>query len=198
MGLIPCFCASIAWVQSSIALLWEVHKSKLPLYLRIMMSNSPIKIRCGQCNLPFLSDEQLQNHAVTHKRCKKFNCKYFQKGFTRWDHLKMHERRCEKDPGRKDSAQKYSTVIQVGGGVSNPYNLLEFTFGGVLQTFRWRAKTCLETVVKSNVYDLVIEASSTFKWYLGLKAIFHKAANSENIYEPTPLFWTGPFSSYHK
>ena len=56
----------------------------------------------------------------------------------------------------------------------------------------------LDTVVKSTVYDLVIKTTGTFKWYLGLKAIFQKAFNPDLISEPPIFFQTDPFSPYHK
>ena len=66
---------------------------------------------------------------MTHKRRKTFNCTHCQKVFVRGDRLKMHERTCEKNPEKKNSAQKYSAVMQVRGGVKMPLiisNLLKF------------------------------------------------------------------------
>ena len=65
----------------------------------------------------------------------------------------------------------------------------------------WKAKDffkSLRTVVKGAAYDLVIEAVGTFKWYLGLKAIFYKTANSGISSEPPLFFCTDPFPFYHK
>ena len=45
---------------------------------------------------------------------------------------------------------------------------------------------------------MVIKSTGTFKWYLGLKAIFHKATNPDIISEPPPFFRTDPSPSYHK
>ena len=45
---------------------------------------------------------------------------------------------------------------------------------------------------------MVIKSTGTFKWYLGLKAIFHKAANPDIISDPPPFFRTDPSPSYHK
>ena len=56
----------------------------------------------------------------------------------------------------------------------------------------------IETVVKITAYDLVIEAAGTFKWYIGMKVIFYKAANPNIISEPSPFFRTDPFTYYHK
>ena len=154
-----------------------------------MTSKSSLKIRCGQCNLPFWSEEQLKKHAVTHRRRKMFNCTYCNKGFVRGERLKMHERTCEKNPEGKIKVGKYSAVMQVGGGMDNTFNLLESALGGVFQTWRYIFSDeeqkdlykSLDTVVKSTVYDLVIKSTGTFKCYLRLKAIFHKAANPETI-----------------
>ena len=86
--------------------------------------------------------------------------------------------------------------MQVGGEVNNAFNHLESALGGVFQTWRYIFSDeerkdlfkSLETAVKSIAYDLVIETTGTFKWYLGLKAIFHKAANPNIISEPPPFF----------
>ena len=56
----------------------------------------------------------------------------------------------------------------------------------------------LDTVVKTTAYDLVIETTATFKCYLGLKEIFHKAANPDIISEQPQFFRTDPYPSYHK
>ena len=171
-----------------------------------MTSKSSVKIRCGQCNLPFWSEEQLKKHTMTHKRRKTFSCTYCKKGFVRGERLKMHERTCEKNPERKIKVGKYSAVMQVGGGVDNTFNLLESALGGVFQTWHYIFSDeeqkdlykSLDTVVKSTVYDLVIKSTGTFKWYLGLKAIFHKITNPDIISEPPPFFRTDPSPSYHK
>ena len=44
----------------------------------------------------------------------------------------------------------------------------------------------------------VMKATGTFKLYLGLRAMFHKAANPDLICEPPPFFRTDLFPSYHK
>ena len=118
----------------------------------------------------------------------------------------MHESTCEMNPKKKDSAQRYSTIMQVGGGVNNGFDLLESALGGVFQNLRYIFSdeeqkdlyNSLETVVKSIMYGLLTEATGTFKWYLGLKAIFHKAANPEILSEPPYFFRIDPFPSYHK
>ena len=43
----------------------------------------------------------------------------------------MYEGTCEKNPVKKDSARKYSVVMQVGGGVNNDLNHIESTSGSV-------------------------------------------------------------------
>ena len=55
----------------------------------------------------------------------------------RGNNLKMHERTCVKNPEKTNEAQKYSTVMQVGGGVDNAFNLLKSALGGVFQTWRY-------------------------------------------------------------
>ena len=57
-----------------------------------MASTSAEKNRCEQCNLLFwlemhLLELQLNEHALTHKRCRMFNGTYCQKGFARGDRL---------------------------------------------------------------------------------------------------------------
>ena len=71
---------------------------------------------------------------MTRKRRKTFNYAHCQKGFAYGDHLKMHERSCGRNPEKKNSARKYSIVIQVGGGVNNAFKILESTLGSVFQT----------------------------------------------------------------
>ena len=172
-----------------------------------MASKFSVKIRCGQCNLPFWSEEQLQKHLVTHKRRKTFFCTYCGKGFVRGDRLKMHERTCDKNPVKKN-AQRISSVMQIGGGgeTLQGFNLLESVFDGVVQTWRYEFSDeeqqdvygSLQKVVKSTAYDLVIEATGIFKWYLGLKAIFHKASNPSVLSDPPPFFQSDPITSYRK
>ena len=99
-----------------------------------MASKSSLKIRCGQCNLPFWSEEQLKKHAVTHRRRKMFNCTYCKKGFVRGDHLNMHECTCEKNLKMQIKGQKYSTIMQIRGGVNNVFIHLESAFGHLFQT----------------------------------------------------------------
>ena len=101
----------------------------------------------------------------------------------------MHEGTCEKIPERKIKVGKYSGVMQVGGGIDNAFNHLESALVGVFQTWCYIFSGAeqqdlyksLHTVVKSTAYDLVIETTGTLKWYLGLKATFHKAANPDII-----------------
>ena len=61
------------------------------------------KIRCGKCNLPFWSADQLEKHSETHQRRKNFHCTHCTKGFARADRLKMHERSCDKNPSNTNS-----------------------------------------------------------------------------------------------
>ena len=90
--------------------------------------------------------------------------------------------------------------------MNNAFIHLESALGGVFQTWCYIFSDeeqkdlfkSLETVVKSTAYDLVIETTGTFKWYLGLKAIFHKAAILNIISEPPLFFRTDPYPSYHK
>ena len=37
-----------------------------------------------------------------------------------------------------------------------------------------------------------------FKWYLGLKVVFHKATNPEELYDPPAYFQTDPFVHHRK
>ena len=103
----------------------------------------------------------------------------------------MHERTCDKNPVKKN-AQRISSVMQIGGGgeTLQGFNLLESVFDGVVQTWRYEFSDeeqqqdvygSLQKVVKSTAYDLVIEATGIFKWYLGLKVIFHKASHKEQF-----------------
>ena len=96
-----------------------------------------MKIRCERCNLPLCSTKQLKKHAVNHKRRKTFNCTNCQKGLVCGDCLKMHERKYETNSERKNSLQKYSTVMQSGCGVNNVFNILESALVGVFQTWRY-------------------------------------------------------------
>ena len=67
--------------------------------------------------------------------------------------------------------------MQVEGGVNNAFIHPEFSLGGFFQTWRYIFSDeeqkdlfkSLETVVKSTAYDLVIETTGTFKWYLGFR-----------------------------
>ena len=118
----------------------------------------------------------------------------------------MHEHTCEENTEKKYEVPKYSTVMQVGSGVNNIFTILASALGVVFQTLRYifldeeqqDLYKSLNTVVKSTAYDLVIKAAGAFKWYLGLKATVHKAANSNIISEPPLFFQTEPFPSYNK
>ena len=114
----------------------------------------------------------------------------------------MHERTCEK----KIKVRKYSTVMQVGGGVNNTFHLLESALGGVFQTWHYTFSQeeqqdlfkSLDTVVQSTAYDLAIKTTGSFKWYLGLKGTFNRTVNPDIISEPPPFFQTDTYPSYHK
>ena len=54
----------------------------------------------------------------------------------------------------------------------------------------------LRNVVMNSAYDLVIKATSTFKWYLGLQVIFHKATDPSVLTHPPVFFQSNPSPSY--
>ena len=160
-----------------------------------------IKIRCGKCNLPFWSEEQLEKHALTHERRKSFTCIHCQKCFARSDHCKLHTRSCDKNPDKKTS--KTSTV-QIGLGAKTEFRFLESALGGVFQTWRYEFSDeeqkymiqSLHSVVMGSARDLVIKTTGTFKWYLVLQVVFHKSADPWQVTDPPVFFQTDPSVSY--
>ena len=164
-----------------------------------------VKIRCEECNLPFWSEEQLEKHSAAHIRRKTYLCTHCQKGFARADRLKMHERTCDKNPAK--IVPRISTTMQVGRGVEDKkFYLFESALKGVLQVWRYDFSDeeqkdlyqSLHTVIMSLAYDLVNKTTGTFKWYLVLKVIFHKASNPEVISDPPAFFQTNPIVYYRK
>ena len=89
------------------------------------------KTRCGKCNLPFWSKEQLEKHALTHERKKSFTCKHCQKGFARADRCKLHTRSCESNPEKKTHK---NSAVQIGLGANTEFRFLESALGGVFQS----------------------------------------------------------------
>ena len=172
---------------------------------KINMSN-PVKIRCETCALPFWSAEQLEKHASTHKRRKTFQCTHCRKGFARADRLKMHERSCDQNPAKEKVERKSFLTLQIGRGANETFRLLESALAGVLQVWRYDFSDeedediyeSLHSVVMNDAHDLVIEATGIFKWYLGLKVVFHKAIDPSAVTDPPAYFQTEPFASYHK
>jgi transposase-like protein len=165
-----------------------------------------VKIRCEECNLPFWSPEQLEKHSVTHQRRKNFKCTHCKKGFTRADHLKMHERSCDNNPSTKKVERKSFLTLQVGRGAKESFQFIESALGGVMQVWRYDFSESenkdvyesLNSVLLNDARDLVLEASGLFKCYLALKVIFHKAANPDELTDPPAFFQTDPFASYNK
>ena len=171
-----------------------------------ILESERVKIRCEECNLPFWSAEQLEKHSATHQRRKNFHCTHCTKGFARADRLKMHERSCDKNPSKKKVKRKSVRTLQVGRGATEGFQLVESAFNGVLQLWRYEFTEedhkdifeSLHTVLMSVAHDLVIEATGMFKWYLGLKVVFHKAINPEELSDPPAYFQTDPFLHHRK
>ena len=169
----------------------------------IQKQKDRFKIRCGKCNLPFLSKEQLQKHASTHERKKSFTCMHCQKGFVRADRCKLHTRSCESNPEKKTHK---TSAVQIGLGANTEFRFLESALGGVYQAWRYEFSNedqkdmlqSLHSVIMEQARDLVIKATGVFKWYLGLKVLFHKAADPWHETDPPPFFQTDPSESYRR
>ena len=109
-------------------------------------------------------------------------------------------RTCDDNPNR----EKTPFTMQIGRGVNNNFRFLEQALGGVFQTWRYEFSdeeqkdmyASLRNVVMNSAYDLVIEATSTFKWYLGLQVNFHKAADPTFCTQPPVFFQSNPSPSY--
>ena len=56
----------------------------------------------------------------------------------------------------------------------------------------------LHSVIMEHARDLVIKATGVFKWYLGLKVLFHKATDPWHVTDPPPFFQTDPSESYRR
>ena len=109
-------------------------------------------------------------------------------------------RTCDENPNR----EKFTSTMQIGRGANNHFRFLEQALGGVFQTWRYDFSdeeqkdmyASLRNVVMNSVYDLVMKATSMFKWYLGLKVIFHKATDPSVLTHPPVFFQTNPSPSY--
>ena len=162
------------------------------------------KIRCVKCNLPFWTTEQLKKHVKTHDRRKTLGCLHCQKKFARSDRLKMHIRSCK--PTQKTSATKCSSELQIGLGAKGNFLLVESALHGVMQVMRYsfgeneqhEIYETLHSVVHNDVYNLVINTTGLFKWYLGLKVIFYKMIDPQVQSDPPAFFQTDPIASYYK
>ena len=162
-----------------------------------------MKIRCDKCNLPFWSKEQLEKHVLTHERKKTFTCTHCQKGFARADRCKLHIRSCESNPEKKTHR---TTTVQIGLGANTEFRFLESALGGVFQTWRYEFSKedqkdmfqSLHSVIMEHARDLVVKATGVFKWYLGLKVLFHKATDTWHVTDPPPFFQTDPSESYQR
>ena len=115
----------------------------------------------------------------------------------------MHERTCDKNPAKNKIAPRISATMQVGRGVTDEkFYLFESALSGVLQVWRYEEQKdlykSLHTVMMSMAYDLVTKTTGTFKWYLVLKVIFHKASNPDEISDPPAFFQSHPIVSYRK
>ena len=170
-----------------------------------ILESECVKIRCEECHLPFWSAEQLEKHLVTHQRRKNFFCVHCKKGFVRADRLKMHEGSCDKNPFKVK--RKSVLTLQVGLGAAEGFQFVESALDGVMQLWRYEFTNkdnedgiyeSLHTVVMGAAHDLVLEATGLFKWYLGLKVIYCKATNPEELSDPPAYFQTDPFASYHR
>ena len=165
-----------------------------------MSSKDRLKIRCEKCYLPFWSAEQLEKHLLVHERQKTFSCLHCNKIFARSDRCKMHMRACDDNPNR----ERTTFTMQIGRGVNNDFRFLNQALSGVFQTWRYEFSdeeqkdmyASLRNVVMNSAYDLVIEATSTFKWYLGLQVNFHKAADPTFCTQPPVFFQSNPSPSY--
>ena len=117
----------------------------------------------------------------------------------------MHERTCDQNP--QTFIPEIPTVVQVGrGGKHEKFYLTQSAFQGAIKVWRYDFSdgeqedlyASLNAVVMDTSRELVTGSSGTFKWYLALKAIFHKASNPEVQSNPPPVFQTTPVVSFHK
>ena len=56
----------------------------------------------------------------------------------------------------------------------------------------------LRSVLMNDTRLLVVEAAGVFKWYLGLKVVFHQSIDPTVETDPPVYFRTVPIPSYHK
>ena len=162
-----------------------------------------MKIRCTECNLPFWNVEQLEKHSAVHIRRKKFQCTYCQKGFARADRCKLHVYSCELNPEKKKSR---TSTVQIGLGAKTHFRFLESALGGVFQTWRYEFSNedqkdmfqSLHSVILEHTRDLVFKTTGLFKWYLGLKVLFHKASYPSHVTDPPVFFQIDPSESYRR
>ena len=83
---------------------------------------------------------------------------------------------------------------------------MESALGGVFQTWRYEFSNedqkdmfkSLYSVIMEHTRDLVFKATGLFKWYLGLKVLFHKASDPSHVTDPPVFFQTDPSESYRR
>ena len=163
--------------------------------------NNCQRIRCNECNLPFLTTEQLDKHVSIHTRKKSHQCKHCRKSFTRAARLTQHIQSCDKNPNRKAISK---SQIQVGMGTNEAFQLVESALRGTIQVWRHNFSSqeqldiygSLNSIIMKNARDLVNEATGLFKWYLVLKIVFYKMGQPHKTTDPPVFFQTVPVASF--
>ena len=118
----------------------------------------------------------------------------------------MHERTCDNNLSKKKVERKSAITLQVGRGVNERFQFIESALGGVMQVWRHEFSESenkdvyesLHSTLMNEAHELVLKATGLFKWQVGLKVVFHKADNPEELTDPPAFFQTDPFASYNK
>ena len=158
--------------------------------------------RCPQCRREFWNDKDLQKHIATHNRSREFICLYCSKSFFKRVRKNLHERTCDSNPNRKIREHQ-----QIGRGSTTDNLVLDQeAFNGAIKRYRYHFDggllvieyyEKLRELILNEVKRIIEETNDEFfKWYVGLKAVFHKASNPEILTDPAPYFRTLPLESY--
>ena len=161
--------------------------------------------RCEICNLQFWNQKQLERHTDGHGRPKTFACSHCGREFVKSVRRKLHEQTCDNNTHRQHHVQQGT---QHGKGITTgKFKLFESAFNGVVRGYRYQFQTLhpidylqkLSELLHGDAKQIITESKEEhklFKWYIGLRAVFHKAIDEAVLTEPAPYFQTLPLESY--
>ena len=166
--------------------------------------------RCPHCYILFWEgDDAYDEHIKSHSRRKPFECSHCQKRFFKNQRRKLHESRCDLNPGRESVGEQIGRGSKIS---TSKFILHNEAFNGYVKDWRYHFKqddqdtisnplSALHTVIVVEVRKLLTEMFNdddidAFTWHLAFQVSFHKVTSPEEITVPPPCFTTRPLASY--